>query len=110
MQLFVKRDQYVSHSNNNFYCLSRILLRKHFRANFICEHGGLMQIGEYSPYIQYSVNISLIFFGVFEQVSAEELASAQSKLRKICCLKSIHIMVSKNKYTDYRHCVQTHYL
>lgn len=69
-----------------------------------------MQIGEYSPYIQYSVNISLIFFGVFEQVSAEELASAQSKLRKMCCLKSIHIMVSKNKYTDYRHCVQTHYL
>lgn len=42
-----------------------------------------MQIGEYSPYIQYSVNISLIFFGVFEQVSAEELASAQSKLREI---------------------------
>lgn len=69
-----------------------------------------MQIGEYSPYIQYSVNISLIFFGVFEQVSAEELASAQSKLKQICCLKSIHIMVSKNKYTDYRHCVQTHYL
>lgn len=65
-----------------------------------------MQIGEYSPYIQYSVNISLIFFGVFEQVSAEELAS----LRQICCLKSIHIMVSINKYTDYRHCVQTHYL
>lgn len=60
-----------------------------------------MQIGEYSPYIQYSVNISLIFFGVFEQVSAEELASAQSKLRQICCLKSIHIMVSINKYTDY---------
>lgn len=56
-----------------------------------------MQIGEYSPYIQYSVNISLIFFGVFEQVSAEELASAQSKLRKICCLKSIPIMVSKKQ-------------
>lgn len=47
-----------------------------------------MQIGEYSPYIQYSVNISLIFFGVFEQVSAEELAFAQSKLRQICCLRA----------------------
>lgn len=49
-----------------------------------------MQIGEYSPYIQYSVNISLIFFGVFEQVSAEELASAQSKLRQICSYHGIY--------------------